>query len=79
MQGLVPEEAVRTRDVLLGDLLAALPADVWSGLPNDILHQNRRLSRQREQGSSANVISAYDGCGEIGPCGLIVIRRDYKE
>ena len=38
MQRLV-SQAVKALDVLLSDLLAALPADVWSGLPNDVLDQ----------------------------------------
>jgi hypothetical protein len=49
MQQLVPE-AVKALDALLSDLLAALPADVWSGLPNDILDQ----------------IDAYLDCAEQG-------------
>jgi len=56
MLRLVPE-AAKALDALLSDLLAALPADVWSGLPNDILGQIDVYLDNAEQGSSANLIS----------------------
>jgi hypothetical protein len=49
MLRLVPQ-AVRNLDSLLSDLLSALPAEVWSELPNDILDQ----------------IDAYLDCAEQG-------------